>query len=117
MSSFSGSLTYVPLPLGSNTSCTHDVSVVDTILQMKDKMVEYRRWFHKYPELSFQEVVTAAKVVEILRSFGIEEIHEKIGKTGVVALIRGGKPGPCIALRADMDALPIQVFILFNFIA
>jgi amidohydrolase len=57
--------------------------------------------------LSFQEFKTAAKVVEILKSYGITEIWEGVGRTGVVALIRGGREGPCIALRADMDALPI----------
>jgi amidohydrolase len=60
-----------------------------------------------YPELSFQEFKTALKIVECLRSYGIDEIWENVGRTGVVALIRGGHPGPCIALRADIDALPI----------
>ena len=86
------SLNYAPLPLGAHTSCAHEVKVVDGILAMKDAMIEHRRWFHKHPELSFEEVKTAAKVVEILRSFGISEIHERVGRTGVVALIRGSAP-------------------------
>ncbi|CAE7638651.1 cpsA2, partial [Symbiodinium microadriaticum] len=71
------------------------------------EMYANRRWFHEHPELSFEEVNTAARIVELLKSYGISEIWEEIGRTGVVALIRGGQPGPCIALRADMDALPI----------
>jgi amidohydrolase len=72
-------------------------------------MSSNRRWFHANPELSFQEVKTAAKVAELLRSYGITELWEGVGRTGVVALIRGGAgAGPCIGLRADMDALPLQ---------
>lgn len=61
-----------------------------------------------HPELSFEEVETAAHVASLLRSFGIEEVFERVGRTGVVAIVRGGAgPGQCIALRADMDALPL----------
>ena len=74
---------------------------------LRDEAVANRRWFHAHPELSFQEVATAAKVAELLRSIGITELWERVGRTGVVAVIRGGAPGPCIALRADMDGLPI----------
>eukprot|EP01032_Pedospumella_encystans_P016085 gene16085-18366_t len=73
-----------------------------------DEIVENRRWFHANPELGFEEHKTAAKIVEILKSYGIEEITEGVGRTGVVALIRGKTDGPCIALRADIDALPLQ---------
>ena len=58
--------------------------------------------------MSFQEVQPAARIVEELRSYGITEIYEKIGKTGVVGIIRGSQEGPCIGLRADMDGLPIE---------
>lgn len=72
-------------------------------------MIANRRWFHACPELSFQEVVTAKKVAELLRSYGITEVFEGVGRTGVVAIIRGGAgAGQTIALRADMDALPLQ---------
>ena len=77
------------------------------VLAIQDEIVANRRWFHAHPELSFQEVKTAAKVAELLRSYGITEIWEGVGRTGVVGLIRGGKPGPCVGLRADMDALPV----------
>jgi amidohydrolase len=57
--------------------------------------------------LSFKENTTAAKITELLKSYGIDEIYEGCALTGVVAVIRGGEAGPCIGLRADIDALPI----------
>jgi amidohydrolase len=69
-------------------------------------MVEYRRQFHMHPELGMEEVQTAAKVESVLRSLGIE-FRSQVGGTGVVGLIRGRRPGKTIAIRADMDALPI----------
>eukprot|EP00047_Mylnosiga_fluctuans_P019761 m.85794 g.85794 ORF g.85794 m.85794 type:complete len:398 (+) comp8254_c0_seq1:87-1280(+) len=83
-------------------------AILPEVTALKAEIVENRRYFHAHPELSFQEVQTAAHVAALLRGYGITEIFEQIGKTGVVALIRGGAPGPCVALRADMDALPIQ---------
>lgn len=90
------------------TTCKEPVNYLPEVVAITSEIVENRRWFHAHPELSFEEVKTAAKVVEILKSYGIVEIFEGIGKTGVIALIRGSAPGPCIALRADMDALPLQ---------
>ena len=72
------------------------------------EMVSNRRWFHAHPELSFEEVETAAYVTAELRKIGLTEIYEKVGLTGVVGVIRGQNAGPTIGLRADMDALPIQ---------
>ena len=74
--------------------------------EMESKVIEWRRHIHKYPELSNRETKTAAFVVEHLKSLGIE-IQTGVAKTGVVGLLKGGKPGPVIALRADMDALPV----------
>ncbi len=72
-------------------------------------MIADRRWLHAHPELSFKEVETAKYVAAALRRYGISEVWEGVGRTGVVAVVRGGAgPGPCIALRADMDALPLQ---------
>ena len=90
-----------------NSTCIEDVNIFPEIYDMFAEIKENRRWFHQNPELSFQEFKTAAKVVEILKSYGITEIYENVGKTGVVGMIYGSTPGPCIALRADMDALPI----------
>jgi amidohydrolase len=92
----------------SNSTSNGQIAILDEVLAFQQEIFEHRRWFHAHPELSFQEIQTAAKVVELLRNIGIDEIWEGVGRTGVVALIRGGKPGKCVALRADMDALPIQ---------
>lgn len=70
-------------------------------------MTEWRRDFHRHPELSFKETRTAGLVADRLRSFGLKP-ETDIGGTGVVAVIEGREPGPSIALRADMDALPMQ---------
>lgn len=70
------------------------------------KMIEWRRHFHQFPELSNRETKTAAKVAEHLKSLGIE-VQTGVAHTGVVGLLKGSKPGPVIALRADMDALPV----------
>jgi amidohydrolase len=70
------------------------------------KVIEWRRDFHQHPELSNRETRTADVVAKRLRSFGLE-VKTAIALTGVTALLRGAQPGPRIALRADMDALPV----------
>lgn len=91
-----------------NSTSTEPCNILSEVAAIKDEIVENRRWFHMYPEVAFEEKLTAAHVVELLKSYGITEIFEGVGgQTGVVALIRGAQPGPCILLRADMDALPI----------
>ena len=70
------------------------------------KVVEWRRDFHQNPELSNREFKTQEKVFNHLQSLGIEA--RKLAKTGVVGILRTNKPGPTIALRADMDALPVK---------
>ena len=77
------------------------------IAPLKDTIINTRRDFHKHPELSFKEFRTSKIVAEKLNNFGIET-KKNIGKTGVVGILKGKKNGPTIALRADMDALPIQ---------
>ena len=74
--------------------------------EMEGKIIEWRRHFHQYPELSNREFKTAAYVTEHLKSLGLE-IQTGVAHTGVVALLKTNKPGPVIALRADMDALPV----------
>jgi amidohydrolase len=70
------------------------------------KLVEWRRHLHQYPELSNRETKTAAFVEKHLRALGLE-VRTGIAKTGIVAILRGGQPGPVIGLRADMDGLPV----------
>lgn len=74
--------------------------------QVLPKVVAWRRDIHQHPELSNREVRTAALVAEHLRQLGLE-VRTGVGLTGVVGVLRGGKPGPVVALRADMDALPV----------
>ncbi len=75
---------------------------------MKDTLVDMRRHLHAHPELSMQEFETAAYVRERIEALPVEQIRIKVGQTGVLATLHGGKPGPVTLLRADMDALPIQ---------
>ena len=70
------------------------------------QVVEWRRWFHENPELSNREFNTSARVAGILSGMGLEP-RTGIAHTGVVAIIEGGKPGPLVAIRADMDGLPV----------
>src|SRR5262249_28725688 len=71
------------------------------------QLIETRRDFHAHPELAFEETRTSSIVTERLRALGLKPATG-IGKTGVVAIVEGGKPGKTVLLRADMDALPIQ---------
>ncbi|EZH65977.1 peptidase M20 [Bacillaceae bacterium JMAK1] len=71
------------------------------------QMVEWRRHFHRYPELSFQEVETPKYIANLLKDLGLD-VREQVGGRGVVATLHGAGEGPTIAFRADFDALPIQ---------
>ncbi|WP_296698435.1 amidohydrolase [Algoriphagus sp.] len=73
---------------------------------VESKVVEWRRDFHMHPELGNQEFRTAKVIAEHLRSLGME-VTEGVAVTGVVGVLKGGKPGPMVGLRADMDALPV----------
>ncbi len=70
-------------------------------------MIAWRRAFHRQPELAYEEHRTAATVTDLLRGFGVDEIATGIGGTGVVGIIRTAATVLRVALRADMDALPI----------
>lgn len=73
----------------------------------EQRFIEVRRRIHEYPEIAFEEVKTAALVSETLTDLEIEH-QTGVGRTGVVGHIRGGRPGPTLLIRADMDALPMQ---------
>lgn len=76
------------------------------ISQIESKVIEWRRDFHQYPELSNREFKTAEKIAAHLRSLGLE-VQTGIAHTGVVGLLKGNKPGKVVALRADIDGLPV----------
>lgn len=82
--------------------------VLNRIADRADEMTAWRRHLHQHPEIGFECHETAAFVVARLREFGVDEVHEGIGRTGVVAIINGQGAGPVIGLRADMDALPMS---------
>ena len=81
--------------------------VINRIADMAPQMAAWRRHLHQHPELALDCPQTAAFVAARLREFGVDEVHEGIARTGIVALIRGQGTGPVIGLRADMDALPM----------
>lgn len=85
---------------------TLDAATEQRIAAIMPKVVNWRRDIHQHPELSNRETRTARLVAEHLRAVGIT-VQEGVAKTGVVGVLRGGRPGPVIALRADMDALPV----------
>jgi amidohydrolase len=74
---------------------------------IEEHLIEWRRDIHQHPELGEQETRTAALVAEHLRSLGME-VKTEVGRTGVVGILKGARPGRTVALRADMDALPIK---------
>ena len=82
--------------------------VINRIAGFADDLAEWRRHLHMHPELSLECHETAAFVVERLTEFGVDEVHTGWAKTGVVAVINGQGDGPTTALRADMDALPME---------
>jgi len=74
--------------------------------KIEPQTIAWRRDIHEHPELSNREFRTSKLIADYLKSLGLE-VKEGVAKTGVVALLKGGKPGPVVALRADMDALPV----------
>ncbi|ACT02410.1 M20 metallopeptidase family protein [Paenibacillus sp. JDR-2] len=81
--------------------------IKEQLQRLYPEMVRWRRHLHQNPELSFQEVHTSRWIAEQLKAFGCE-VREGVGGHGLLVTIKGEKPGPVIALRADIDALPIQ---------
>jgi len=101
-------LLLIPCLLLAATATAQDSSAQAAALSasVNGKVLAWRRDIHQHPELSNRETRTSKLVAEHLRSLGLE-VRTGIAHNGVVAIIKGGKPGPRIALRADMDALPV----------
>lgn len=108
MLKFYASILPLILPILSiaQTSSKLQSKIDAMIIDIEPKVIEWRRDIHQHPELSNREFKTAAKVAEHLKSLGIE-VKTGVAHTGVVGILKGGKPGPVIGLRADMDALPV----------
>ncbi|MER8408183.1 hypothetical protein [Mesorhizobium sp. M0185] len=79
----------------------------DPVAALTPEVIGWRHHIHANPELAFNEYETARFVAEKLRSFGVDEVHEGIGGTGVVGVLRSGAGTCAIGLRAELDALPV----------
>jgi len=77
------------------------------IKEVEAPMIQWRRHFHEFPELSNRETNTGKYIADFLKTLPNVEVRYPVAKTGVVAVLKGGKPGATIALRADIDALPV----------
>ena len=82
-------------------------SIEESVAAVEPKVIDWRRDIHQNPELSNRETRTAGLVADHLRDLNLDEVHTEVAHTGVVGILRGGKPGSVVALRADMDALPV----------
>ena len=91
--------------LADTPSLSPEVEIL--INQIEQQVIEWRHHFHQYPELSNREFETAKTIAAHLKDLGLE-IRTGIAHTGVVGILKGGKPGPVIGLRADIDALPVK---------
>ena len=90
-----------------DTPFPFDAAVAAAADQVEPRVIAWRRDIHQNPELGNREVRTAKLVADHLRALGFDGIREKVAHTGVVGVLKGGLPGPVVALRADMDALPV----------
>jgi amidohydrolase len=93
------------------TAQTREARIAQAAEALHSKLVEQRRDFHMHPELSNRETRTAKVIAERLRALGMDEVKTGVGKHGIVALLKGAKPGPVVAWRADMDGLPVAANI------
>ena len=101
--------THASAPAGrtaARASRPYDAEIARRAAEVNADVIAWRRDFHQNPELSNREFRTSKIVAEKLAAMGLE-VKTGVAKTGVVALLRGAKPGPVVALRADMDALPV----------
>src|SRR3954469_22054234 len=92
----------------SRTPDARQAAIAKQVEQMRAELIERRRDFHMHPELSNREERTSQVVADELKKIGFTDVRTGVGKYGVVATLKGGKPGAVVAVRADMDALPIQ---------
>lgn len=103
-------ISFIALLLLSHVAIAQQNSFRPTITaaanRIEEKVIEWRHDIHQNPELGNREVRTAALVAKHLQSLGIE-VKTNFAKTGVMGILKNGKPGPVVALRADTDALPV----------
>ena len=98
----------LPSDLGAVVASSRLAALIDSAASAAEaRVIAWRRDLHQHPELGNREFRTAALVADHLRSLGLDEVRTGVAHTGVVGLLKGGLPGPVVALRADMDALPV----------
>jgi amidohydrolase len=94
--------------LGVAPNALAQVNVNAMADEVEPRVIAWRRHIHQNPELSYEEVKTSAYIAEALRAMPGIEVQTGLAKTGIKAVLKGGKRGPVVALRADMDALPVE---------
>lgn len=104
---FAASTLALLLAAGAAQAQVDTASVDAAVQRVMPEVVAWRRDFHQHPELGFAETRSAGVIADHLRSLGLE-VRTGVGKTGVIGVLRGARPGRTVALRADMDALPVQ---------
>ena len=104
---FAASTMALLLAAGAAQAQVDTASVDAAVQRVMPEVVAWRRDFHQHPELGFAETRSAGVITDHLRSLGLE-VRTGVGKTGVIGVLRGARPGRTVALRADMDALPVQ---------
>jgi len=98
---------FLLLLLPSWVLAQNETNIINTYSNaVNDSVIAWRRHFHQFPELSNREYNTGAYIAAYLKKLGLE-VQYPVAKTGVVAILKGGKPGPVVAIRADIDALPV----------
>jgi amidohydrolase len=103
-----GSATQRAMPNAPVQSAAREQRIAQAAEALRPQLIAQRRDFHMHPELSNREERTARVVAERLKALGFDEVKTGVARHGVVAVLRGGRPGGVVAVRADMDALPIQ---------
>lgn len=117
LTNISIALGYLLMGSASSTFAVDNAALTDIqgrVNAIESRMIDWRRDIHQHPELTNQEHRTAALVAAHLRKLGLE-VRTGVGGTGVVALLKGSQPGKVIALRADMDALPVKEMVELPF--
>ena len=95
-------------PIAVNDADRLGAAIDAAVAAVEPQLIAWRRDLHAHPELGNREVRTAGIVAAHLRELGFDEVRTEVAVTGVVGLLHGAMPGPVVALRADMDALPVE---------
>ena len=101
---------FSPTPAQAQDASALRAQIDAAAADVNDQVVAWRRDIHEHPELGNREFRTAKLVADHLRSLGLE-VQTEVAHTGVVGMLRGGRPGPLVALRADMDGLPVTEMV------